>query len=346
MSSVKMKFGKLQTKPLKLFLGLALIFAVVAITILLMKVTLPDAFTYCAPDANHILPRIILLLIAIAGICATLIIRMENSDATILAHIVAIFVITVAFFIISSLRPYYSYNTDRKLWLKTSMLGFPLSEIEIDPMHPENTKHVNYFGNVLLIDKNGSDCCSYSSPVLYLPDGSKKTFNKIVLEPGEHNEIARYNEKKDQKLGVIGSDLKIIVAPNTYNFAIPISTGECYKYILAENENSKYGLLNSKGKIVIPFEYDLLNTGFDWMNSFTSFLKGGYMYAIKSEGDNLFDIKDEDIMLVDTLNNLLSFEDYQKKFPNAQLPSKGYIRYKISPGFDFGELEIMCEEMP
>ena len=54
MSCIKKEFSRFQSKPLKTFWGLILMFAIVAITILLMRATLPDA--------NHIIPCIILLL--------------------------------------------------------------------------------------------------------------------------------------------------------------------------------------------------------------------------------------------------------------------------------------------
>lgn len=317
MSCIKNIFSSLQTKPLKLSFGLILIFSIVAITILLMKVTLPDAFTYCAPDANHILPSILLLLFALTGICTTFIIRIENPEAMKIARVIAVFIILVALFLLSNSRTHFSYNTKSKDWYRESMLGFPLSEI--NRLDINETKHVNYFGNVLLLDKDGGVCdfgnYVYISPVLYLPDGSRKTLNMVSFPYDHPSELATFNEENGQKRGVIGSDMKVIVPPNTYQYVDLIGNGNRYVYILVENKSYKYGFLNNKGEILIPCDYDLMKTDFHWAAPSKHLLEGGYLYAINGE----------EIMLVDTLNTVLSYENYQKKFPDVELVEKEEI---------------------
>lgn len=308
-----MKLNKLQITPLSERLSIFATILVVIITcIVVLYVAYPILFNmgdlpYEAPDANHIMPVVIIWIIALAGGCGIFIFKMKNRSLSRICRISAFALISLFTFALTNDQSFYSYDNNYNRWVLGSVYG--------------NTKemYANYyarvFGNVLLMKNNEkqryNNLNDWVYPHLYLPNGNKTTLPWVRFPSENYMDINQVNfayfrnNQTSENIGIVDGNLKIIVSPDTCNAAWSVPND----YFIVRNIKNKEGLINIHGDVILPFIYDGLrfhHLGFIGEVSEVRFFEGGFLETQK----------DGEILYVDTLGNTLSEEEYYTMHPN------------------------------
>lgn len=245
---------------------------------------------YFKPDANHYMPVIIYWIIDFAGIGCIFLVPIKNRITMWVTRILAAIAILFFTFVWTSKERYYHYDKDNSCWVEKNVYG--------KTYETRNSFHSVTFGDVLIIrgnemaDKSFRNSFVYYRPYIYLPD--RKIEMESFVEVPLIDNIANYVSTSD---GIYDCHFNKTIKSTDYNSL------KCanYKYIIAEGDNGKYGLLNYMGDTIIPLIHNDI-----YINHWDGdYYRGCLALAI-----------DNNWIVIDTLGNVMSAKEYKTKYSN------------------------------
>lgn len=302
------------TKDKKTIIGVFIVIGITIITLILLKIFQLKGFPkeFVAPDYNHFFPILIVWLIAFIGIGFICLICFKKDFRGWLFSFFAIFfsaIIVLSVYGIMSKKEYYYFDKEYH-WCKRNYF------------HMTTTYPVGYyldgefiFGNTLLLQLDTTQTCFgkdsavfFQNPTIYFKDGSKTTIPYVSKFLGElPRTSAVFCEEINKGLGVMDGDGNVIVKPGQYE---DVSMYKYRRHINVKNDG-KWGLINMKGDIVIPCEYDTMKCVdiSDYL-----FFDGGFLMTFTSRNE---------FVMTDTLGRSISYEEYHSKYPNVTIDKRG-----------------------
>lgn len=295
-----------KTKGTKLPLGTALIAAVAIVTIVILIVCQGILFPqeYSAPDYNHFLSNALAWLIAIVGIGSMLFICYRKNDRAAVNLILFFCGAAVILYIVittMSDKTYYYYDTNYR-WARKNIFG-----LKCTYPHGYMYGETFIFGNALLlqydttkISHRNNEVTIYQNPAMYNKELQKITKPFVLTYVDDMPRLVAYfcEDTTKNEYGVLDADLNVIVKPGQYQDVSEFK----FRHHIPVMQNGKWGLVNLKGDLVVGCMFDKLQ-GF--MSN--DYFDGGYLMGYQGN---------DDFVMVDTLGNVITYEEYNNKYPN------------------------------
>lgn len=321
-----------QAKGTKWLLGTCLVAAVAVATIVILVVSESLLFPqeYSAPDYNHFLSNALMCLIALIGIGAMAVLCYIKSYRNILSILLALGAtvwILYSVFNTMSTNTYYYYDA-KYHWSTRNSFG-------LECTYPVGYKYEEsfIFGNTLLLQYDSTKISSrdneatiYQDPIIYNKDLQKMTKPFVLTDVDDLPRLVAYfcEDTTKNEYGVMDGDWNVIVKPGQYQ---DVNLHK-FRHHIPVMQNGKWGLVNLKGELVVDCMFDKM---YGFMSN--DYFPGGYLVAY--QGDDAFVLGDNDrtgngnlyrflernldFVMVDTIGNVISYEEYHSMYPNIIL---------------------------
>lgn len=292
-------------------IGAILIVAITVVAVLVMNASqawlFPEEYEY--PDYNHSASLIAICLIAVVAICGMFFVyrikRYRGWAALIVALGGTAIILPYAYTLLSE-KEYYYYDNEYNWTRRNSfrMKGaYPVGY---------NNDGTVIFGNTLAIQHDTTKIGSrnneigiFQTPVVFFKNSRVDTrpYMCFYVEDLPRSVAFLCEDTTRNEIGVLDGYGNEFIKPGQYQEVNMYK----YKHHIKVRQNDKWGVVNLKGKLVIPCSYKYvlgLEYGFD------TYFDGGFLVAFPNE---------DEFVMIDTLGRSLSYEQYHSLYPKVTI---------------------------